>query len=352
VAAKQADNDLKSVIGFFDASLGQRGPEESGKAILARQKQGETANVNFIDNLGRALWHYGRVCLDLIPHIYDTPRVIHILGADEVRREVGINQQWVARGAERLYDVTSGRYNVTLSVGPTYQSKRQEAVASMLQLVAAAPNMLPIIGDLLVGEMDWPVAKQIAERLKKVLPPPLQEHGEDGQPPLPPQVQAMLQQSQQIIQQQQQALASFQSTIQSKQIEAQSRERVAAISANASMAIAAAKMGAERDLANLEAEVKAGAQKLDLVHDYMMGQMDRQADVAGSSADQSQAAQADVAQQRHDAEQAALDRAHEQAQGVQDRRHQAGLARAQALAQLRTAALSRQPADGGAGNGQ
>jgi hypothetical protein len=274
-ATMQADNDLKAVIGFYDASLGEKGPQESGRAILARQKQGETANVNYIDNLGRALWHYGRICLDLIPKIYDAPRTLHILGLDDQRRKVRLNEETVDHGVTRIYDVTQGRYNVTLSVGPTYQSRRQEAVASMLQLIAAAPNMLPIIGDLLVGEMDWPVARQISERLKKMLPPVLQDQNEQEQPD-PQQTQAQLQQLQQLLQLQQQALTEAQQTIASRTIEAQSRERVAQITSQTQMAIAAAKMGGERDLALLEAEVKQQAQKLDMIHEATLASMEAQ----------------------------------------------------------------------------
>lgn len=274
-ATMQADNDLKAVIGFYDASLGESGPQESGRAILARQKQGETANVNYIDNLGRALWHYGRVCLDLIPKIYDAPRTLHIMGLDDQRREVRLNEQTIDQGVQRIYDVTNGRYNVTLSVGPTYQSRRQEAVASMLQLIAAAPNMLPIIGDLLVGEMDWPVSRQISERLKKMLPPMLQEQKDQAQPD-PQQMQAQLQQLQQLLQLQQQALTEAQQTIASKTIDAQSRERVAQIMAQAQMAITAAKLGGERDLAMLEAEVKSQAQKLDMIHEATLASMEAQ----------------------------------------------------------------------------
>jgi len=274
-ATQQADNDLKAVIGFYDASLGEQGPQESGRAILARQKQGETANVNYIDNLGRSLWHYGRICLDLIPKIYDAPRTLHILGLDDQRREVSINQQTTDKGEQVWYDVTQGKYNVTLSVGPTYQSRRQEAVASMLQLVAAAPNMLPIIGDLLVGEMDWPVARQISERLKKMLPPMLQPPDQQQQPD-PQQMQAQFAQMQQVLQMQGQMLQQAQQQLSSKQMEIESRERVATIAANAQMTIAAAKMGNERDLALLEAEVQSQAQKLDLMHDAVMAGMNQQ----------------------------------------------------------------------------
>jgi hypothetical protein len=336
-ATKQADNDLKSVIGFYDASLGERGPQESGRAILARQKQGETANVNFIDNLGRALWHYGRICLDLIPKIYDAPRTLHILGLDDQRRVVRLNEATVDKGVARLYDMTRGRYNVTLSVGPTYQSKRQEAVASMLQLVASAPNMLPVIGDLLVAEMDWPVARQISERLKKLLPPVLQEPQDEA--PIPAQAQAQIQQLQQQLQQQQQALTEAQQTIATKQLDIDSRERVAQIAAQAQMTIAAAKLGGERDLLMLEAEVKAQAQKLDLLHDTILEGMKQQGAGKGGAPPPSKLPELIDKQRQRQAEasEAQRQRQAEAYEAERGRRHEAAL---EGLKQEHEAALA------------
>lgn len=273
-ATRQADNDLKAVIGFYDASLGQPGPDQSGKAILARQKQGEIGNVNWIDNLGRALWHYGRICLDLIPHIYDTPRVLNILGLDDQRRDVTINQQYEdAQGVQRLYDVRKGRYNVTLTIGPNYESRRQEAVASMLQLVSAAPQMLPIIGDLLVGEMDWPMARQIAARLKKTLPPPLQEPEQGGPPPVPPQIQQQMAMMAEQNQQLTAALNEATETIRTKKLELASREFIAAMQTRASLAIGLEKVNAQLAQARLEQEIASTTELMNANHDRLMEEM-------------------------------------------------------------------------------
>lgn len=255
-ATKQSDNDLKAVIGLYDPSLGKATSEESGKAVLARQKQGETANVNFLDNMARALWHAGRIYLDLIPKVYDSARVLHITRADDTQKEVTINEPFQEKGVEKLYDLGVGRYNVTLSVGPNYATRRQEAVASMLQLVQAAPQMIPFIGDLMVGEMDWPVSGQIAARLKKMLPPQLQE--DENSMPVPPQVKAELEQAKQLVQQQHQVIEKLTQVIETKQIELRAKsndvqaklesdERREVMKANAGIAEAALKADNEKD---------------------------------------------------------------------------------------------------------
>lgn len=273
LATRQADNDLKAVIGLYDASLGEKGPDESGKAILARQKQGELTNVNFIDNFGRALWHAARVYLDLIPKVFDTERVIHIMGADDQRKQVIINTEFIQRGAPRIFDVRLGRYSITMALGPSYQNRRQEAVASMLQLVKGAPQLIPIIGDLMVGEMDWPVSRQIAERLKKMLPPQLQDHAEDGED-IPPQAQAKIAQMQAELEALKQVAQSMGKVIETKQIEIAGKKDVTQMTLAAQaeegakdreVKLAVAELGAKIDRMALffEERARLGAQEHD-----------------------------------------------------------------------------------------
>jgi|TARA_R110000824_G_scaffold116455_12_gene267938 hypothetical protein len=201
-AIQQSDNDLKATGGFNDASLGVRGAQESGKAIRSRQQQDEMANSHYLDNLARAIRQVGRVIVDLIPRIYDTARVMRITGIDEKDRTVMVyagdknkpneeQMEQIPPAVEKIYDVSSQQYDVTISVGPSFQTRRQEALDSLVQFVQAYPNAFPMIGDLLAENMDWPGAKQVAARLKKMLPPKLQDDLDPSE--VPPQVQAKMQ---------------------------------------------------------------------------------------------------------------------------------------------------------------
>lgn len=185
---RQADNDTKGTTGIFDANLGQPGPEQSAKAILARQNQGNLSTSNWGDNLARSLRHSGRVLVKWIPHIYDAPRVQRIINPDQKVDQVGIinsvksqmsldQAQLLPEMADvkHIYDIGIGRYDITMGAGQSYASKRQEAVATMMALVQTEPTLVGIIGDLMVGQMDIPLAKEIAARLKKMLPPQLQD---------------------------------------------------------------------------------------------------------------------------------------------------------------------------------
>ncbi len=187
-----ADQEIHDTTGLQQANLGQKSNEKSGRAILARQKEGDTANYAFYDNLGRAIKYQGKVLVDLIPKIYDTARVVRILNKDGSDKFVQINQPFQDKGAngqpiEKIYDLTVGKYDVVVTIGPSYATEREEAVENMMGLVTAVPQAGMLISDLLVKNMDWPGADEISKRLRLLLPPQLQQEGGDGNPPpLPP----------------------------------------------------------------------------------------------------------------------------------------------------------------------
>lgn len=228
-ARLQAQDDLKSLVGIYDSALGARSNETSGLAIRARQNQASTAHYHLMDNLVRAMRQIGRIIVDLIPKIYDAQRVVRIVGDEGEQRLVTINAPTEDKGEMRIYDLGVGKYDVTVSSGPSYQTKRQEAVASMLQLAQAYPPITQIAGDLMVGAMDWPGAKAISQRLKKLLPPEVQD--EQEKPQIPPQLQAQLAQSGQMVEQLTQALNDVQDKLDSKTLEIESKERIAAMQA-------------------------------------------------------------------------------------------------------------------------
>jgi hypothetical protein len=186
--ALSASDDMKAIMGLYDASLGARSNETSGRAILMRQRQGDVSTFHYIDNLNRAMRHAGRVMLDLIPKVYATPRVVRILGADGQAKAVPVNQPPAApnpmgqvREIEKIYDLTVGKYDLTVSSGPSFTSRREEAANQMLELIRAYPAAAPLIGDLLAKNLDWPGADEVAQRLQALLPAQARGAGADGQ---------------------------------------------------------------------------------------------------------------------------------------------------------------------------
>ena len=163
--ALNAADDLKSIMGLHDASLGARSNETSGKAILARQREGDVSTFHYIDNLSRAIRHAGRVLIDLIPRVYSTQRMVRILGPDGAPALVQVNG--AEGGGGRVFDLGVGRYDLTVRAGPSFASRREEAASQMIELIRAYPPAAPLIGDLLARNLDWPGAEEVARRLAR-----------------------------------------------------------------------------------------------------------------------------------------------------------------------------------------
>jgi hypothetical protein len=211
-----ASDDIKATTGQFDASLGERSNETSGKAIMARQREGDTATYHYVDNLARAVRHIGRIILDMMPTVYDTQRVARILGEDMSEGFAHVNpnmdqayaEMETPNGVEKVFNPNVGRYDVVVTTGPSFTTRRMEAFEAMQQMTQANPQLWGVIGDQLVRNMDWPGAEDMAERLKVTLIPPVRELVEnEGKPQeIPPQAQMMIDGMQQQMQQMQEQM--------------------------------------------------------------------------------------------------------------------------------------------------
>jgi len=202
-ALQGMNQDLMAVVGIFDPGQLPQG-QQSGKALQGQQQQADMTNFHYYDNLTRSIRHTGRIILDLIPKIYDRQRVMRIIGDDGKPDMVTINEQGQdEQGVSKvLNDVTVGEYDVVMETGPGYNSKRQEAVDSMMGLLGADPTLMQTAGDLIFRNMDFPGAEVIADRLAASNP----MAQIDDKSPIPPQVQMQLAQSKQQIQQLQQQI--------------------------------------------------------------------------------------------------------------------------------------------------
>ena len=214
-------DEIKGTTNINDATLGQQSNETSGRAIMARQRQSDQGNFHFLDNFKRAYEHLGRVILSMIPHYYDTPRVLRITQDDEVYKTLVINmdpesplvQKYEKElkdaelGINGLYnDVTVGKYDIRIAAGADYNTQREEAREVLIELGRAYPALMEISGDLIIRAFDFPDADKIADRLKMLLPPQLKDQEGDEAPPMPPELQQQIQQMQQQMQQAEQAL--------------------------------------------------------------------------------------------------------------------------------------------------
>lgn len=214
---------IKSTIGMYEQSLGQRGNEVSGRAIVAREKQGDNATFNYVNNWHMGIALTGRIIVEALPYYYDTERIVTTIGPDDVKKQVTINQAVPTPGdggalaAIKANDITKGRYAVTIDAGPSFATKRQETSEALQSLVQAFPEVMQVAGDLVVKSMDIADAEVIADRLKLTLPPAVQQAEAakaEGKTPPDPQVMAKLQEQQQHLDQAAQTMDAMHQKIQ------------------------------------------------------------------------------------------------------------------------------------------
>ena len=219
--ALNAADDMKSIVGIYDASLGARSNETSGRAIMARQREGDVSTFHFIDNLSRAIRHAGRILVDIIPKVYGTERIVRVLGEDDTpsKAAIGPQEAMPPQGFDRLYDLAVGKYDVAVKAGPSFTTRREEAAVQMTEFVRAFPMAAPVIGDLLVKNLDWPGADEIAERLKPIAESQTQQAAGGQQDPAMAQA-AQVEQQKAMIEAQ-----AAQAELEIKQAELQLKER-------------------------------------------------------------------------------------------------------------------------------
>jgi hypothetical protein len=310
----QADNDLKSTSGVYDASLGNKNSvDRSGKAVEALQQQGSTATFSYGDAAARGIRQSGRVMVGAIPEIYDAPRVVRIIKPDGKAQMTPVNQHFklVAGqdgvyshqileqelpGISKFYDLTVGDYDCVVAMGPNFQTKRQEAFSLLVDLAKSFPQIMQVAGDIITANWDAPFAQQLSERLKMILPPAIQaaEQQAAGEQAISP---ALVAQQQSQIQALSQQLQSLVQALREKKIENDAKLRMKLIDAMSGI---------------MEAEIKAGSVSaqglaqfnLDAAHrmvDAMMQQMQDEGDdrrlTMQQQADQ-QSQQMDQAHQR------------------------------------------------------
>lgn len=275
--ALNASDDMKSIIGLYDASLGARSNETSGKAIMARQREGDVSTFHFIDNMARAIRHTGRVIIDLIPHVYNTERIVRVIGEDGSQEAKPVNQQFpkvdpktgqpitndgqpprddMSNVVMAIHDLTSGKYDLTVSTGPSFTTQREEAAYQMTEMMRALPASAPILGKHLAKNLDWPGADEIAEELEAL----------SGGPQIPPEVQKAIEEGKQLIAQLKEENAALKGDKSADQAELMIKKQTAEAELAIKEQIAQLEIASEERIAKMkiESEAQLGAFKAQL----------------------------------------------------------------------------------------
>ena len=296
--ALTASDDMKAILGIYDASLGARSNETSGRAIMARQREGDVSTFHYIDNLSRAIRYCGRVLIDLIPTVYNAERMIRVLGEDGAPKVVQIaaGQDQIPPG---VYDLTRGKYDLVVESGPSYTTKREEINVFLTEVLRANPATAPLLMDVIVRNMDFPESDKIAARFKAMLPPPIQaleQQDEDGQQAGV--IAQQLVQAQMQIQQMQQALQAAQSDMAAAQLKAQTEREKTQAQGQQHMQ----DLMAEREAKEAEMRLQAELKQAELAVQREQNLLELAADILKAQ----NAANAQAAQDADDAERAAM----------------------------------------------
>lgn len=189
--ALSANDDIKAIIGIYDASLGARSNETSGRAIMARQREGDVSTFHFIDNLSRAIRHGGRVLIDLIPKVYSTERIIRVLGeasgggqgAPRAVRIAPTGEAVLAPdGTDAVYDLAVGKYDLTVAAGPSYTTRREEVTAILTEVMRSVPGSAVFLAGRLARLLDLPDAEELGREMDMLNPARIPGGG-DGEDP-------------------------------------------------------------------------------------------------------------------------------------------------------------------------
>ena len=246
-AALEASEDIKSVTGIFDASLGSSGNEKSGVAIKERKAQTDISNFHFVDNLNRAIMQVCRICIDWIPNIYDTERTVRIVGEDKREKVVKINGEYqdAETGKTKLYSMKAGKYDIVADVGSSYATRRQETAEALNELIRVYPAAAPALADLMVEHLDFAGAQLASDRLKKIAPPGVIDNKDDEQKIDPRQMEALMKENEdikQVVQQLDGTVQKMQAEIDDKDKERQLKMDMAILSSETTIAVAQAKV--------------------------------------------------------------------------------------------------------------
>ena len=221
-AIASAKEAIKASMGIYNAGLGKREGDASGVALKQLDRSGDVATFHYPDNVRRSYAHMGEIAVDMMPIIYDTARIEQILTEEQDVKMVGINGAPMQEGQKRPFDLTKGKYRVRVTTGASYTTRRQEEAVFLQEAFKADPALMQIGGDILFKSMDSPGSQAMAARMKKMLPPQLQDDAPQQDPKVA-QLEQVLQQGQQLLQQTQQELAACQQELKSKQMETQAK---------------------------------------------------------------------------------------------------------------------------------
>jgi portal protein len=320
---QMADHAVQASTAMFDPSLGRTNQkEQSGKAIMALQQQGDLVTSDYTANLAEISMTYeGKVILAWMPIVYDTPgRVVHILDMEGQTKPVMLNAPYaqgpggqmrrlppqqpgapppIGNPGEQIkhFDLRKGQYTANITVGRAKDTLRLEANQEIGQILQNVPDLLPVLGPIYYKNQDFPGHAEIAELLLEMREQKYPGLGKKEQGPDPKQLQAQLQQQGEQMKQMDGALKQASEEIRTKRAEQEAKVRVAEIEAQAKFAIAEREIAAKILIARINSKNETENQAREDEEERIALQQELTHEASLQSAEQ--AHQAMMAQQQH-----------------------------------------------------
>ena len=267
--------DVQGSLGLFNSNLGQQSNERTGAAISTRKVQGEQSQYHFFENAAMAIEQTGKIIVDLIPKIYDTAKVMKIRGEDGMMKQVFINPEMAKAVQDKVNEYNDiigkevnpkiGSYDVVMEAGPSSATKRQETSRAMVILAQTSPQVMQVGGDILVGNMDFPGAQELAQRIFRTIPPEITSPN----PEMSPQMAQMQQQIQMLTAENATLKAGHETTLQKTQMETQSRIQAETLKQQAETMRLQAQLEADKEVAMLQEAGKVKSSKISSKNEIM-----------------------------------------------------------------------------------
>ena len=265
-ASESAKALIPDILNMHAPQMGQDVNQQSGVAIGLLQRQSDTAQFHFQDNINKTIRHSARVLIGLFPILYDTEMVRRIIGADGESELVKLNAQPENQDEQSkaingvLNDMSLGRFDIRMDTGPSFNTQREQSFTLMMQLVQSNPSLFNIVADLIIMNSPLLNSKEIAERVKMLVPP--QALGKDKIDP--EQAKAQITQLDQLVQKLTADLESLQMQLNDKNADRNIEMMKVELQAEKDIQVAQINASSRSDVQELRGVVELLKQRIDL----------------------------------------------------------------------------------------
>lgn len=161
--------DIQEISNSYNPARGQGLAGHSGVAYEMLQNKSNLSSISFVKALKLAVHLTAKIIIDAIPKVYDTrSRQVRLLNEDGSSQYKSINEEIYSPGEEPkvLRDLSQGHYDVVITTGKTFASRKTEGVEALMTVAQAYPAILDEGADILIKSMDAPYINQLSDRIR------------------------------------------------------------------------------------------------------------------------------------------------------------------------------------------